>query len=153
YRPILFGGPASRDSSLRRGRERSGDSQITITDCCRQVIGPRLLATPYRQSQGANAPEIGVPFLENSILPGTRRTTSRLELHLAMKTTIKAIAVTIAGSVALPLSSFAKGHEEIPVQMADLPTAVQDTIKEKAGSNEIVRIAKETHHGKTVYDA
>jgi len=62
------------------------------------------------------------------------------------------VLVMICG-LAMPLCSFAKGHEETPVQMSDLPTAVQNTIKEKAGSNEVVRIAKETRHGKTVYDA
>lgn len=37
--------------------------------------------------------------------------------------------------------------------MSDLPTAVQTTIKEKAGSNEIEKIEKKTEEGKTVYEA
>ena len=37
--------------------------------------------------------------------------------------------------------------------MSDLPTAVQTTIKDKAGSNEIIKIEKKTEGGKTVYEA
>ncbi len=63
------------------------------------------------------------------------------------------MVLAVICSLALPLSSFAKEHEETPVQMSDLPEAVQKTIKDKAGDNEVVRIEKETRHGKTVYDA
>jgi hypothetical protein len=70
-----------------------------------------------------------------------------------MKTILKTTVLAVICSLALPLSSFAKEHEETPVQMSDLPEAVQKTIKDKAGDNEIVRIEKETRHGKTVYDA
>jgi uncharacterized membrane protein YkoI len=37
--------------------------------------------------------------------------------------------------------------------MSDLPAAVQTTIKDKAGSNEIEKIEKKTEEGKTVYEA
>ena len=70
-----------------------------------------------------------------------------------MKTNVKTTVLAVICSLALPLYSFAKEHEETPVNMSDLPEAVQKTIKDKAGSNEIVRIEKETRRGKTVYDA
>ena len=37
--------------------------------------------------------------------------------------------------------------------MTDLPAAVQTTIKDKAGSNEIMKVEKKTEDGKTVYEA
>ena len=37
--------------------------------------------------------------------------------------------------------------------MSDLPAAVQTTIKDKAGSNEIMKVEKKTEDGKTVYEA
>jgi hypothetical protein len=70
-----------------------------------------------------------------------------------MKTILKTMVLAVICSLALPLSSFAKEHEETPVQMSDLPEAVQKTIKDKAGDSEVVRIEKETRHGQTVYDA
>ena len=47
----------------------------------------------------------------------------------------------------------AQAQDETPVDMKDLPAEAQSTIKEKAGSDEIVRIAKETRKGKEYYDA
>src|SRR5215472_9468043 len=47
----------------------------------------------------------------------------------------------------------AQAQQETPVEMKDLPPEAQTTIKEKAGSDEIVRIAKETRKGKECYDA
>ena len=44
-------------------------------------------------------------------------------------------------------------QDETPVEMKDLPSEAQTTIKEKAGSDQIVRIAKETRKGKECYDA
>ncbi len=73
-----------------------------------------------------------------------------------MKRTIRTISVAIIGALALPVASFAKENEkeeETTVNMSDLPAEVQKTIKEKAGSNEIVRIEKETEKGKEVYEA
>jgi len=46
-----------------------------------------------------------------------------------------------------------QAQEETPVEMKDLPPEAQTTIKEKAGSDQIVRIAKETRKGKECYDA
>jgi uncharacterized membrane protein YkoI len=37
--------------------------------------------------------------------------------------------------------------------MSDLPSAVQTTLKDKAGSNQIIKIEKKTEEGKTVYEA
>ena len=47
----------------------------------------------------------------------------------------------------------AQAQEETPVEMKDLPPDAQTTIKEKAGSDQIVRIAKEIRKGKECYDA
>src|SRR5438105_6180109 len=44
-------------------------------------------------------------------------------------------------------------ENEETVKMSDLPAAVQTTIKDKAGSNEMVKIEKKTEEGKTVYEA
>jgi hypothetical protein len=44
-------------------------------------------------------------------------------------------------------------HEETQVEMKDLPAAVQTTIKDKAGNDQIIRIEKETRKGKELYEA
>ena len=44
-------------------------------------------------------------------------------------------------------------HEETQVEMKDVPPAVQTTIKDKAGSDQILRIEKETRKGKECYEA
>ena len=73
-----------------------------------------------------------------------------------MKQTIGAISVAIIAAFTLPVVSCAKeneNEEETTVNMSDLPAEVQKTIKEKAGSDEIVRIEQETEKGKEVYEA
>jgi hypothetical protein len=78
------------------------------------------------------------------------------ELEKNMKQSIGAIFVAIIATLTLPVVSCAKeneNEEETTVNMSDLPTEVQKTIKEKAGSDEIVRIEKETEKGKEVYEA
>ncbi len=47
----------------------------------------------------------------------------------------------------------AEEENEQIVQMSDLPAAVQTTIKDKAGTNEIEKIEKKTEDGETVYEA
>jgi hypothetical protein len=47
----------------------------------------------------------------------------------------------------------AQALDETPVNMKDVPAEAQTTIKEKAGSDQILRIAKETRKGKECYDA
>jgi hypothetical protein len=69
-----------------------------------------------------------------------------------MKKIIAAISIAVIGSLACPVLLSAEENEEA-VQMKDLPAAVQTTIKDKAGSNEIVKIEKKTEEGKTVYEA
>ena len=44
-------------------------------------------------------------------------------------------------------------HEETQVEMKDVPEAAQTTIKDKAGSDQILRIEKETRKGKECYEA
>ena len=57
-----------------------------------------------------------------------------------MKKTIAAISIAVIGSLACPVLLTAAEENEETVQMSSLPAAVQTTIKDKAGSNEIVKI-------------
>ena len=47
----------------------------------------------------------------------------------------------------------AQAQDETPVDIKDLPAEAQTTIKEKAGNDQVVRVAKETQNGKECYDA
>ncbi len=62
-----------------------------------------------------------------------------------------AVASVLTFGAWTPLS--AEEENEQTVKMSDLPAAVQTTIKDKAGSNEIAKIEKKTEEGKTVYEA
>ena len=64
---------------------------------------------------------------------------------------IIAVASVLTLGAWTPLS--AEEENEQTVKMSDLPAAVQTTIKDKAGSNEIVKIDKKTEKGETVYEA
>lgn len=64
---------------------------------------------------------------------------------------IAKLVTIIALSASLGLA--AQAQEETPVDMKDLSPEAQTTIKEKAGSDQILRIAKETRKGKECYDA
>jgi hypothetical protein len=68
-----------------------------------------------------------------------------------MKITKLIAAITVSAGLLLGPAAFAQ--EETPVDMKDLPSQTQTTIKEKAGSDQIVRVAKETRKGKECYDA
>src|SRR6266704_6955668 len=70
-----------------------------------------------------------------------------------MKKIIAAISIAVIGSLACPVFLTAAEENEQTVKMTDLPAAVQTTIKDKAGSNKIVKIEKKTEEGKTVYEA
>src|SRR5712691_6684752 len=70
-----------------------------------------------------------------------------------MKKTIAAISIAVIGSLACPVFLTVAEEKEETVKMSDLPAAVQTRIKDKAGSNEIVKIEKKTEEGKTVYEA
>ena len=63
------------------------------------------------------------------------------------------IIAVIAVSASFTLGAIAQAQEETPVDMKDLPSEAQTTIKEKVGNDQIVRIAKETRKGKECYDA
>jgi len=63
------------------------------------------------------------------------------------------LMTVVSVSVGLALGMAAQAQEETPVDMKDLPSPVQTTIKEKAGNDQILRIAKESRKGKEVYDA
>ena len=83
----------------------------------------------------------------------TQQSTQEVEEGNPMKKTIAAISIAVIGSLACPVLLTAAEENEETVQMSSLPAAVQTTIKDKAGSNEIVKIEKKTEEGKTVYEA
>jgi len=70
-----------------------------------------------------------------------------------MKHIIPAIAAATVLTIGAwsPLSAEEENEEQ--VKMSDLPAAIQTTIKDKAGSNEIIKIEKKTEEGRTVYEA
>ena len=70
-----------------------------------------------------------------------------------MKKTVAAVSIAIIAGLACPAVFSAEEENEQAVKMSDLPSAVQTTIKDKAGSNEIVKIEKKTEEGKTIYEA
>jgi uncharacterized membrane protein YkoI len=83
----------------------------------------------------------------------TQQSTQEVKERTAMKKIIAAISIAVIGSLACPVFLTAAEEQEETVKMSDLPTAVQTTIKDKAGSNEIMKIEKKTEKGKTVYEA
>jgi hypothetical protein len=68
-----------------------------------------------------------------------------------MKITRLIAAVVV--SAGLIVGPAALAQEETPMELKDLPSEAQTTIKEKAGNDQILRIAKETRKGKECYDA
>src|SRR5207247_4230548 len=70
-----------------------------------------------------------------------------------MRKTIPAISIAVIAGLACPALFSAEEENEQTVKMSDLPAAVQTTIKDKAGTNEIVKIEKKTEKGETVYEA
>jgi hypothetical protein len=66
--------------------------------------------------------------------------------------TTRLITVT-AISASLVFGLAAQAQEETPVEMKDLPAPAQNTIKQKVGDQQVIRIARETENGKEVYDA
>jgi|SRR5215471_15431211 len=70
-----------------------------------------------------------------------------------MKKTIAAISIAVIAGLACPIVFSAEEENEQTVKISDLPAAVQTTIKDKAGPNEIIKVEKKTEKGKTVYEA
>ena len=70
-----------------------------------------------------------------------------------MKHIIPAIAVAAVLTLGAWTPLYAEEEKEETVQMSSLPEAVQKTIKDRAGSNEIEKIEKKTEKGETVYEA
>src|SRR3989441_482745 len=83
----------------------------------------------------------------------TQQSTQKVKEGNPMKKTMAAISIAVIGGLACPTLFSAEEENEQAVKMSDLPAAVQTTIKDKAGSNEIVKIEKKTEEGKTVYEA
>jgi len=71
--------------------------------------------------------------------------------HMKHIVPLMAIATVLTLGAWTTLS--AEEENEQAVKMSDLPAAVQTTIKNKAGSNEIEKIEKKTEDGQTVYEA
>ena len=69
-----------------------------------------------------------------------------------MKTRNLIAAGIVSAGLTFGVTAEAK-HQETQVEMKDLPGAVQTTLKEKAGSDQILRIEKETRKGKECYEA
>ena len=77
--------------------------------------------------------------------------------HHSKMQNMKHIVPVIAAAAVMTLGAwtplYAEEEKEETVQMSSLPEAVQKTIKDKAGSNEIEKIEKKTEKGETVYEA
>lgn len=70
-----------------------------------------------------------------------------------MKHIVPVIALATVLTLGAWMPAYAGEENEQTVKMSDLPAAVQTTIKDKAGSNDIEKIEKKTEGGKTVYEA
>ena len=70
-----------------------------------------------------------------------------------MKHIVPTIAVAVVLTIGTWATAYSEEENEQTVKMSDLPAAVQTTIKEKAGSNEIEKIEKKTEQGQTIYEA
>jgi len=70
-----------------------------------------------------------------------------------MKHIVPVMAVATVLTLGAWTTLSAEEENEQAVKMSDLPAAVQKTIKDKAGSNEIMKIEKKTEKGETVYEA
>jgi hypothetical protein len=66
---------------------------------------------------------------------------------------IRGLATVTAITASLVLGLAAQAQDETPVEMKDLPTPAQNTIKQKVGNGQIIRVAKESQNGKEIYDA
>jgi uncharacterized membrane protein YkoI len=86
-----------------------------------------------------------------------REAPKRLSILVRKYKHMKHIVPVMALATVLTLGAWttlsAEEENEQAVKMSDLPTAVQTTIKDKAGSNEIMKIEKKTEKGETVYEA
>src|SRR6266550_3578222 len=82
---------------------------------------------------------------------------ARLSILVRRYKHMKHIVPVMAVATVLTLGAWttlsAEEENEQNVKMSDLPTAAQTTIKDKAGSNEIVKVEKKSQTGETVYDA
>jgi len=70
-----------------------------------------------------------------------------------MKKIIAVLSIAAITSLACPAILSAEEEDEQAVQMSDLPAAVQATIKDKAGTDEIEAIEQKTENGEIVYEA
>ena len=104
-----------------------------------------LIANPHSSGCGSSR--------ESTKPEAPTRTSQYYEEKTHMKHIIPALAVAAVLTLGVWTPLSAEEENEQTVKMSDLPAAVQTTIKDKAGSNEIIKIEKKTEHGKTVYEA
>jgi hypothetical protein len=107
----------------------------------------------FWQSTESGGVDCAVIFLRANHHSSSNRTLIDIQQkgNQPMKITRLIAAITI--SAGLMLGPAALAQEETPVDMKDLPSPAQTTIKEKAGNDQIIRVAKETRNGKECYDA
>ncbi len=75
------------------------------------------------------------------------------KIHKHMKHIVPVIAAATVLTLGAWTPLYAEEEKEETVQMSSLPEAVQKTIKDRAGSNEIEKIEKKMEKGETVYEA
>src|SRR5882724_12071397 len=98
-------------------------------------------------------PSVGIIFLRANRRSFSNRTLVDIQQKGISPMKITRLIAAITVSAGLILGPAALAQEETPVDMKDLPSPAQTTIKEKAGNDQILRVAKETRKGKECYDA
>ena len=70
-----------------------------------------------------------------------------------MKKLIAVLSIAVVASLAYPGLLFADDLSSPAVQLSDLPVAVQVTIKDHAGADQVIRIEKKIEDNEIVYEA
>ncbi|HKP02711.1 MAG TPA: hypothetical protein VJU77_05030 [Chthoniobacterales bacterium] len=70
-----------------------------------------------------------------------------------MKKLIAVLSIAVVASLAYPSLLFADDLSSKAVQLSDLPAAVQTTIKDQAGTDQVIRIEKKIEENEIVYEA
>ena len=70
-----------------------------------------------------------------------------------MKKLIAVLSIAVVASLAYPGLLFADDLSSPAVQLSDLPVAVQVTIKDQAGADQVIRIEKKIEENEIVYEA
>lgn len=70
-----------------------------------------------------------------------------------MKKLIAVLSIAVVASLAYPGLLFADDLSSQAVQLSDLPVAVQTTIKDQVGTDQVIRIEKKIVDNEIVYEA